>query len=128
MNAPAATKTSFAALKRNQFINLTTYRKNGVRVTSPVGFALENGKIYGMSQTQAGKIKRMRINPKVAIAPSTMSGKPLGEELEARARLLGPEEYKLAETALKRKYGLQLAIFSLFMKKTEHVFWELSEV
>lgn len=127
MTSPVQTHSRFEPLKRNQFINLTTYRKTGECVTTPVWFALENGKIYGMSAPQAGKMKRMRRNPRVEVAPCTMNGKPLGEAFTAQARVLPEAEWKTAEAALKRKYGLQMTLFGLFRRRTEHAFWELSE-
>lgn len=120
----------FAVLKGHQYMNLTTYRKTGEAVTTPVWFVLENDTVYGMSQPQTGKIKRIRRNPKITLAPSTGAGKPLGPQVEGRARLLSLEEGAVAETALKRKYGWQFSLFDLLMKvrKIRRVFWQISAV
>ena len=122
-----ATET-FAALKRSQFINLTTFRKSGAAVVTPVWFAEANGKLYGTTGFQAGKLKRIRNNPKVTVAPCTVSGKPLGDAVEAKARILPPEEFQLANNALKRKYGLQYLFltFSMKLRGGKQIFWEVS--
>jgi uncharacterized protein len=118
---------SFASLTKHQFINLTTYRKNGQPVTTPVWFAPDGDRLVGQSQSQAGKVKRIRHNSRVSVAPSTMNGKALGEPIEGVARLLSPEEWAVAESALKRKYGLQFRVFSWVAKvrRFSEVFWEV---
>ena len=119
---------TFAVLKKNQFINLTTFRKTGAAVPTPVWFAEVGGKLYGTTSPQAGKLKRIRNNPKVTVAPCTVGGKPLGEAIEAVARILPPEEFPLANNALKRKYGLQYLFltFSMKLRGGKQIFWEVA--
>jgi PPOX class probable F420-dependent enzyme len=114
-------------LARSQFMNLVTYRKNGVAVTTPVWFAIQDGKIVGTSQPKTGKVKRIRNNPKVLFAPSSMSGKPLGETRPGTARLLALDEYPIADRALQRKYGLQYLLLTGVMKLrgAKEIFWEI---
>jgi uncharacterized protein len=128
MNSTAPTKTSLEALKSHQFLNLTTFRKNGAGVSTPVWFALENGKIYGTSQPQTGKVKRIRNNPQVTFAPSSMNGKPLGEASQGKARLLSAAEYPFADGALKRKYGLQyrFLVWTMKLRGAKEIFWEVT--
>ena len=49
----------FNALAKEEYISLTTYRKTGAAVSSPVWFALEGNKIYVLSLIHAGKLKRL---------------------------------------------------------------------
>jgi PPOX class probable F420-dependent enzyme len=53
----------FPQLHKQQFINLTTYRKSGQPVVTTVWFAQVGDTLYGMSEPQAGKCKRIRNNP-----------------------------------------------------------------
>jgi uncharacterized protein len=128
MNNPALIKANLEAYKRHQFMNLTTFRKSGLGVSTPVWFALENGKIYGTSQPQTGKDKRIRNNPAVTFGPSDMSGKPLGETRPGKARLLSQAEFAFADGALKRKYGLQYRFLTWMMKLrgAKEIFWEVT--
>ena len=127
MNTPSQTTTSLEALNRQQFINLTTFRKNGVGVTTPVWFALADGRILGTTQAQTGKVKRLRNNPKVSFAPCTMSGKPLGEASQGKGRLLPAEESAAADEALKPKYGLQYRalVWMAKLRGSKEMFWEV---
>ena len=119
--------SSFDSLAKQQFINLTTYRKTGQPVTTPVWFASEGDRLVGLSQPQTGKIKRIRNSPRVSVAPCTMNGKPLGEPIAGVARLLSPEEFAAAQRALKRKYGVQFRLLAWFSKVRglSEVFWEV---
>ncbi|MGQ9927213.1 MAG: PPOX class F420-dependent oxidoreductase [Chloroflexaceae bacterium] len=106
--------TGFSVLHRHQYANLFTFRKSGDAVKTPVWFALRNGKAYVMTTMDSGKVKRIRNNGRVLIGPSDRGGRPLGPTVEARARLLGPEESAVAKEALDEKYGLMKAVFDFF--------------
>lgn len=119
---------AFAVLDGHQYANLTTFRKSGVGVVTPVWFAEENGKIYVTTTPTAGKTKRIRNNSTVQLAPCTSSGKPLGATVEAVARILPPEEHAVAKRALDRKYGIPKAVFDFFMtlRGTERAYFEIT--
>ena len=95
-----------AAVSRQKYISLTTFRKTGVGVPTPVWFGEEDGKLYVMTISTMGKTKRIRNNPQVKVAPCTMRGKVTGPEFAATARLLPPEEFPRARKTLTRKYWL----------------------
>jgi uncharacterized protein len=127
MNTILQAPAGLEMLNRQQFISLTTFRKSGAGVSTPVWFALAGGKFYGTSQARTGKVKRMRNNPRVTFAPCTYNGKLLGEAAPGSARLLSPEEYSAAAEALKRKYGLQYRVLTWYakMRGSSQVFWEI---
>ncbi len=107
--------TDFSVLHRHQYANLFTFRKSGDAVKTPVWFALRDGKAYVMTTMDSGKVKRIRNNGRVLIGPSDRGGRPLGPTVEARARVLAPEEVAVAKDALDEKYGLMKAVFDFFM-------------
>lgn len=93
-----------APLARQQTILLTTHRRNGAPVGTPVHIAVAGDHAFIRTYDKAGKHKRLRRNPRVAIAPSTIRGVPTGAAIEATAReLVGPEA-TIAARALSRKY------------------------
>ena len=100
------TSTLPAALEHQSYINLTTFRKNGVAVTTPVWFAEEAGKLYVMTSSDSGKYKRIRNNSEVRIAPATVRGKATGAEFPARAKILPQEQWERARNAIRAKYWL----------------------
>src|SRR5579871_5174188 len=89
-----------------KYISLTTFRKNGAAVPTPVWFGEENGKLYVMTRSDMGKTKRIRNNQQVRVAPCNIRGRVTGPEFPATARLLPPEQFPSARKALTRKYWM----------------------
>ncbi|MEW5868114.1 MAG: PPOX class F420-dependent oxidoreductase [Chloroflexota bacterium] len=119
------TNPDLAQFDKQSFLSLETYRKNGQGVPTPVWFAAGEGVFYITTVKSSGKVKRIRNNAQVSVAPCNASGGLKGEWVAARARLVhDPQEAKTAKNLLNRKYGLQKRIFDLMsvFNKTEHVF------
>jgi uncharacterized protein len=95
-----------AELNGQKYISLTTFRKNGAAVQTPVWFAEAGGLIYVMTRSDSVKIKRIRNNPEVRVAPCTIRGKITGTEFPGRARILREEEWAPARTAIRAKYWM----------------------
>ena len=77
----------FTHLRGRHYIDLVTFRKTGAGVHTPVWFAEADGRLYIFTRPDAGKMKRIRNNPRVEVAPSTMRGRPLGPHVAATARI-----------------------------------------
>jgi PPOX class probable F420-dependent enzyme len=95
-----------AAIQGQKYISLTTFRKTGAGVATPVWFGEDDGKLYVMTRSDMGKTKRIRNNPKVRVAPCTIRGTVTGAELPATARILASEEQAGARQAINRKYWM----------------------
>jgi PPOX class probable F420-dependent enzyme len=89
-----------------KYLSLTTFRKTGVAVHTPIWFAEENDRLYFMTSSQSGKVKRIRNNPRVAIAPCTIRGKVTGPAFPATIRILPPQENERVGRLIKAKYWL----------------------
>jgi uncharacterized protein len=99
---------------KNNYLSLTTFRKTGAAVDTPVWFAAEAGKLYVFTAGNSGKVKRLRNSPRARIAVCDMRGKVKGPFRDTNARLVGdPELIERAGAALRRKYGWQLWILDL---------------
>lgn len=96
---------------------VVTFRKDGTPVPTPVWAAQDGGRLYVRSERTCGKVKRLRKDPRVLIAPCTVRGKPLGPPLEATGRLVSPGEEPLAERVLARRYGFGRALFEWTMDR-----------
>src|SRR5580765_185016 len=73
-----------AAIQDQKYVALTTFRKGGTGVATPVWFGEENGKLYVMTRSDMGKTKRIRNNPQVRVAPCTIRGTVTGGRLRRR--------------------------------------------
>src|SRR5579864_1391233 len=95
-----------ASIHGQKYISLTTFRKSGAGVATPVWFGEGDGKLYVMTRGDMGKAKRIRNNPHVRVAPCTMLGTVTGAEVAATARILPAEEHARARQTLNRKYWM----------------------
>jgi len=103
-----------------KYISLTTFRKTGVAVPTPIWFAEQGGKLYVMTRSDSGKYKRLRNNPQVRIAPCTMRGRVTGPEFAARARILPQEDWPRTRKLINQKYWLARIPF-LWSKKNVYI-------
>ena len=78
-------KAYFAGLSGATYIVLTTFRRSGAGVPTPVHVVVDDGgKVaYFRTWDPSGKSKRLRRNAAVEVAPSTLRGRPLGDSLRA---------------------------------------------
>ncbi len=91
-------------LSGHRYISLESFRRNGAGVRTPVWFAEAEGVLYVYSLANAGKVKRIRANPRVRIAPCDLRGKLRGDWLEAEARVVEGAEEQRGHALLNRKY------------------------
>ncbi len=98
---------NFDSLRGRKYALIVTFRRNGKAVPTPTWFGLdEDGTVYTYTFADAGKVKRLRNNPRALMVPCTIRGKPLGQATEGRARVLPREEWDRAERAIQANYGL----------------------
>jgi PPOX class probable F420-dependent enzyme len=122
--------SDFKHLEGHNYALLITYRRNGEGVPTPVWFGLRDGKIYVHTEPRTAKVRRIRANPRVRLAPCTMRGKPRGPAAEGRARVLPPEDEEMAEAAIQANYGLGRRIYEQPLTRTslDWVYLEMSPV
>ncbi len=80
---------------------VTSFRRNGMGVGSPVGTVASQGKLYFMTAASTWKVKRLASNPRVTVAPGTFKGEALGPAIEGTARRLTGSEFKRARDLLR---------------------------
>jgi PPOX class probable F420-dependent enzyme len=99
-----------ASIRDAKTILLTTYKRDGTAVATPVSLAFDGERAYFRSYDKAWKTKRLRHNPAVQAAPATLRGKPTGPAIRARATLLNGEQARVAARALARRHRVLQAI------------------
>jgi PPOX class probable F420-dependent enzyme len=119
----ATTVPALSRFVRQKTILLTSYRRDGTPVGAPVSMAVEGDHGFVRSPGKGWKVRRMRHNPIVEIAPCTTRGTPTGPAIRARARRLGGAEADHAARLLARKHpflqGVEVPlVHRLFRAKT----------
>lgn len=107
-------------IQRQNYISLSTFRKSGDAVSTPVWFGEQDDKLYVMTRSDSGKYKRIRNNPQVRIAPCTIRGKITGRDFAATVRILPPADWPLARKTIEKKYWLARIPF-FWSKKNVYV-------
>lgn len=98
--------TSLDAVRGAKTVLLTTYKRDGTPVGTPVSIAFDGDRAFFRSYHKAWKTKRLRNNPRVEVAPCTMRGKLTGESIPAQATLLNADEAQTAAAALARQHPI----------------------
>ena len=101
----------FAPLEGSTTALLTTFRRGGEAVGTPLSIVVTDGKAYFVTAGDSGKAKRLAHTDRVTLAPCTLTGKVTGETVEGRARKLPPDERRQTAKGL--------------LKPTRSLFWSL---
>ena len=105
--SPASTPASLVApFVRQMTALLTTFRRDGTPVGTPINPVVAGDRIYFRTWNTTGKLKRIRNNPLVTLAPSTLGGRPTGPAILARARILEGAEARHAARLLGGKFPI----------------------
>jgi len=93
-------------LADERYVSLTTFRKDGTPVATPVWVAGDDeGRLLIVTGADTWKVKRIRRDQRVRVAPCTGFGKIRGEAIDARAEIV--DDTQLVEELEDRKYGWQ---------------------
>jgi PPOX class probable F420-dependent enzyme len=101
-----ATTPALAPFVEQKTVLVTTHRRDGTPVPTPVSMAVDGDRAFFRSYEKAGKARRLRVDPIVEAAPSTARGVPTGPPIRARARRLSGTEAHDAARLLRRKHPL----------------------
>jgi PPOX class probable F420-dependent enzyme len=100
----AATTSELVPFVEQKTVLVTTFRRDGTPVRTPVSLAVDGDRAVIRSFERAGKTRRLRNNPMTEVAPSTTRGRATGPAIRAHARRLDGAESKRAARLLRRKY------------------------
>jgi PPOX class probable F420-dependent enzyme len=93
-------------LAASKYLSLTTYRKNGDPVATPVWLVRDGDELNVITQKNSGKVKRIRNNSAVLLAPCDARGKIKGDSVPGQAILLDEQRSASVAQRIKNRYGL----------------------
>lgn len=103
------------ALAGEKYISLTTFKKDGTAVATPVWVVSDDGRrLLVWTGPDTWKVKRLRRDPRVVVAASDYRGRVRGESVDGVGRLLDIPQGSLVEPLLDRKYGLMRRLLGVF--------------
>ncbi|MFK0217085.1 PPOX class F420-dependent oxidoreductase [Streptomyces vinaceus] len=96
-------------LNQGKYVSLTTFRKDGTPVATPVWAVADGGELYVWTRSDSWKVKRIRNNGRVAVSPCDVRGRVAegAAVLEGEARLLDEAGLARVRKLMSRKYTWQ---------------------
>ncbi|MFJ1901714.1 PPOX class F420-dependent oxidoreductase [Streptomyces sp. NPDC088115] len=91
---------------RSEYVSLTTYRKDGTPVATPVWAAVAGDELLIWTKADSWKVKRLRKNPRVLVTVCDVRGRIAegAPSAEGAGRLVDAEEMSAVRKAIGRKY------------------------
>jgi PPOX class probable F420-dependent enzyme len=104
---------SFDDLAQARYVRLTTFRRTGEPVSTPVWITPRGDRLVVVTEERSGKVKRLRNDPRVVLGPSDWRGTPKGGERSGTVELLGADVVDEQTEVARRKYGLEYRLLLL---------------
>ncbi|GAA0808831.1 PPOX class F420-dependent oxidoreductase [Spirilliplanes yamanashiensis] len=94
-------------LSASRYVSLTTFKKDGTGRPTPVWVLRDGDRLLVWSAADAWKVRRVRRDPRVLVAPCDVRGRVAGPPVEGTARVTSREEMPRVLRLLVAKYGFQ---------------------
>ena len=110
---------ALAGLADERFVSLTTYRRTGEAVSTPVWIARDGGDLLVTTPKESGKVKRLRNDSRVQLRPCSRTGavKDDAVVVDAHAVIADDDQSRaLLTRVFGGKYRLEYRIF-LFIER-----------
>ncbi|MGB9305437.1 MAG: PPOX class F420-dependent oxidoreductase [Mycobacterium sp.] len=104
------------SLGEQRFVALTTFKRNGEGVSAPMWIGRDGAELFVWTPADSWKVKRVRNNPRVLLAPSGRFGKVRAgvAAVEGTAQVItDPATVQRLQDEIRRKYGLQYRLVTL---------------
>jgi uncharacterized protein len=113
----------FDDLARHTYISLTTFRRDGRAVSTPVQCVADGDCLLVSTKSTTGKVKRLRHTPRATIVACDMRGRPKkgAASLDVSVHFVDPSEFGRAEDLMKQKYGLPQRILAPIRRRIERL-------
>ena len=114
------------SLANERYISLTTFKNDGTAVSTPVWVTSDDGRrLLVWSATKTWKVRRLRLDARVLVAPANFRGRERGQRLDGRARLIPDPGI---DRLLRRKYGWQKRALDLVNRGSKPESWSVIEI
>jgi uncharacterized protein len=97
-----------------RYLGLTTFKREGVGVTTPVWFVAEDGRLLVETDADSYKVKRILREPKVTVGLCSARGHMRELPVRARAELIPDDEIPRVEKRMARKYRVDMMFIKPF--------------
>ncbi|WP_329319647.1 MULTISPECIES: PPOX class F420-dependent oxidoreductase [unclassified Streptomyces] len=112
-------ETRLDTLASGKFLLITSYRKNGTGVPTPVWVVRDGDALCAWTVADSWKVKRIRNRSDVLVGPCDVRGNPTGEQVPATAEIVDPTTTARYRGMIARKYGIlgRLTLFGSRLRR-----------
>ncbi|MET8586660.1 PPOX class F420-dependent oxidoreductase [Streptomyces collinus] len=93
-------------LGSGKYLLVTSYRKDGTPVATPVWVVPDGDGLGVWTTTDSWKVKRIRRRADVLVGPCDVRGRPTGDQVPATAEIADAATTARYRTLIARKYGI----------------------
>ena len=105
------------ALFPGRYLSVTSFKRDGTGVATPLWFVYDGTRLLALTDLHSAKVRRMRHNPSVLVAPCRASGKLRGEPLPARAEVLTESaDLERVQKLLMQRYKISYRVVMLIYR------------
>ncbi|MBQ1095125.1 PPOX class F420-dependent oxidoreductase [Streptomyces sp. NPDC097107] len=110
---------SLTRLGAGKYLLVTTYRKNGTPVATPVWVVRDEDTLGVWTAADSWKVKRVRNRADVLVGPCDVRGRPTGDQVPATAEICDPATTGRYRRLIARKYGIvgRLTLFGSRLRR-----------
>jgi PPOX class probable F420-dependent enzyme len=107
---------SIENLAEAKYLSLTTFRGDGTPVATPVWLVRDGDHLYVMTESGSGKVKRIRANSTVELAPCDMRGSIKGDCVSGHAVIQDAAGTAATIKKISKRYGLMFKLMGVLDK------------
>ncbi|WP_028804186.1 PPOX class F420-dependent oxidoreductase [Streptomyces sp. 142MFCol3.1] len=114
-------EASLDKLGSGKYLLITSYRKNGTGVATPVWVVRDGTALGAWTAADSWKVKRIRNRGDVLVGPCDARGRPTGDQVPATAEIVDAEATARYRQLIARKYGVlgRLTLFGSRLRRGE---------
>jgi PPOX class probable F420-dependent enzyme len=115
-----------ASLAGERYISLTTFKRDGSPVSTPVWVTSDDGRrLLVWSGARTWKVRRVRRDPRVLVAAASFRGVERGARIAGRARVVTDPGI---DRLLHWKYGVLKRLLDLLNRRAQPGSWVTIEI
>jgi hypothetical protein len=105
------------ALFPGRYLSVTSFKRDGTGVATPVWFVSDGMQLFALTDAHSAKVRRIRRNPHVLVAPCRANGKLLSDPIPAHAQILtATPELERVSKLLRARYWISYPVVMLLYR------------
>jgi PPOX class probable F420-dependent enzyme len=106
------------ALFPGRYLSVTSFRRDGMGVATPVWFVSDGSRLFALTDAHSAKVRRIRRDPQVLVAPCRANGKLLrSEPLVGHAEVMtATEDLERVQELLMDRYKISYRVVMFFYR------------